>query len=174
MNFLTKLQNSKFSKVFKTVYQTLLFISGAFIVVAMVVTVFMRYVLRTNLFGMEEVILAVVIWFYFLGAVNGSMEDSQIRADLVTVIVKNEKVKRGIAIFSRIVEIVVLVFLIIMSFQLIMLNLERMPSTTALRIPYVIPQFSILLGFVLMLIYSIGHFIVILSSKPDENSPANN
>jgi TRAP-type C4-dicarboxylate transport system, small permease component len=152
-------------------YQLFLFLSGAAIVLAMIATVLMRYVFRTDLFGMEEVILTVAIWFYFLGAANGSMEDSQISADITTVFIKSEKIKLYLKIFTRVIEIVVLVFLIVMTARLLHTNYVRFPTTRGLKIPYIVPQAAILVGFVLMLFYSIGHLLVDLSSKAKSGAP---
>jgi TRAP-type C4-dicarboxylate transport system permease small subunit len=165
--------DSKIARGIKNIYQVFLFISGAVIVLAMVATVLMRYVFKTDLFGMEEIILTVVVWFYFFGGVNGSMEDSQISADIISTLVKNKKVKWVFKIIARIVEIIAIVFFIILSFQLLAVNFKRMPTTQGLKIPYVVPQMAIFIGFTLMLPYTIGHFIVDLWSRSGSEPPEN-
>ena len=143
----------------KNFYQIAIFISGMIILLAMVATVLLRYVLKMNLFGMDEIILAFVFWFYFFGGVNGSREDSQIRADVATVLIRNKKGKWILRLITRLIEIVVLVFLVVLSIQLFITNCERMPATQGLKIPYIVPQFAIVVGFALMLMYDVGHLI---------------
>lgn len=41
-----------------------------------------------NVLGLDEIILLVIFWQYFIGAAQGSREDSQIKADMVSTVVK--------------------------------------------------------------------------------------
>jgi len=174
MKFHDAVGNSFLARSTKKVYQTLLFASGAAVVLAMMATVLMRYVFQTDLFGMEEVVLMVAVWFYFMGGVNGSMEDSQISADIVNVFIKNENIKWGIRLATRVIEVVALAFLIVMTTKLLITNFIRFPTTQGLKIPYVVPQMAILLGFVLMFLYAAGHLIVDVCSKPKNGPPREN
>ena len=90
-NFYDKMCQSFLAKGIRSFYQTAIFVSGMIILLAMVATVVLRYVLKMNLFGMDEIILCFVFWFYFFGGVNGSREDSQIRADVAATLIKNKK-----------------------------------------------------------------------------------
>lgn len=166
-NFYERICGSAPANALKWGYQTLLALSGVIILLAMVAMVLLRYVLKINLFGMDEIILCFVFWFYFFGAVNGSREDSQVRADVTAVFLKNPRTQWALRLFTRAIEIVVTVFLIGMSFWLLAINFERMPATQGLKIPYLVPQFAIAVGFVLMLIYNIGHFLKALAYGPD-------
>lgn len=165
LEFHDTLWNSRTALYIQKIYQIFLFISGAAIVLAMLATVLMRYVFRTDLFGMEEVILTVTMWFYFLGAANGSKEDTQIRADIVNVMIKNRNIKWSLQLITRVIEIVVLIFFIVMTVRLLVINYVRFPTTPGLKIPFLVPQAAMLLGFLLMLFYAVGHFIIDLCSR---------
>lgn len=164
--FCDSVSNSPLTRGIKVLYQSAIFLSGAIILLAMVAMVLLRYVFHMNLFGMDEIILCFVFWFYFFGGVNGSMEDSQIRADVVSVMIKSEKVKWGLRIFTRLIEIGVLCFLVAMSIGLFLTNCQRMPTTQGLKIPYIIPQFAIVVGFLLMLLYTAGHLLRQIADGP--------
>lgn len=156
---IARIGNSRFTKVIRNVYQSAIFLSGMIILLAMIATVLLRYVFKMNLFGMDEIILCFVFWFYFFGGVNGSMEDSHIRADVAATFIKSEKVLWGLRLVTRSIEIVVQVFLIVLSVQLFITNCQRMPSTQGLKIPYIVPQFAIVVGFILMTLYNIAHLV---------------
>lgn len=168
-NFYERISNSALANGVKWLYQTLLALSGVIILVAMVMMVLLRYVFKINLFGMDEIILCFVFWFYFFGAVNGSREDSQVRADVTGVLIKNKKTSWGLRLFTRLIEVVVLVFLIYMSIWLLLINFNRMPTTQGLKIPYLVPQAAIAVGFILMLIYDVGHLLKALAYGPEGN-----
>jgi TRAP-type C4-dicarboxylate transport system permease small subunit len=172
--FCTSVSESRVARVVKSFHQSAIVISGIVIILSMVAMVLLRYVFKLNLFGMDEIILTFIFWFYFFGGVNGSMEDSQIRADIFSVFVKNGRFLWAIRLITRVIEIVVLCFLIYMTVQLLVTNFERMPTTQGLKIPYVIPQLAIGVGFVLMLFYSVGHLLTMIANPPTEKGIAEN
>lgn len=160
--------NHKAVQILKALYQNAIFLAGAIILLAMIATVVLRYVLKMNLFGMDEIILCFVFWFYFFGGVNGSMEDSHIRADVIGTFIKNPKILWGLRLVTRVIEIGVQVFLIWLSVELFLTNCRRMPVTQGLKIPYIVPQFAIVVGFLLMFLYNIGHLLYAIAHKPQE------
>lgn len=169
LNLYNKIWGSKAELGLRKVYQFLIFLSGLAILLAMMATVLLRYVFKMDLYGIDEVILAVVFWFYFFGGINGSFEDSQVRADVVGTLFKNNlKLQHYLRIVTRIIEIIAIIFLIVMSISLLITNFQRMPVTTGLKIPYVIPQMGVALGFILMLFYSVGHLVKQLGTSPEE------
>lgn len=87
------------------------------------------------IFGVDEVILCFAIWFYFLGGINGSREDSQIHADIVSFLFKSQKSVWTLRLISRLIEIIVTLFLTIMAYDLIMVNAVRIPAIQGLLIP---------------------------------------
>ena len=158
-DFYERMCRSFLARSVRGFYQTAIFVSGMIILLAMVATVIMRYILKINLFGMDEIILCFVFWFYFFGGVNGSREDSQIRADVIAIVIHNGKVRWALRIVTRVIEIFVLAFLVYLSLGLFITNCQRMPATQGLHIPYIVPQFAIVIGFALMFAYDIGHLI---------------
>ena len=166
-NFYDKMCQSFLAKGIRSFYQTAIFVSGMIILLAMVATVVLRYVLKMNLFGMDEIILCFVFWFYFFGGVYGSREDSQIRADVAATLIKNKKAVWILRLVTRVIELVVLAFLVVLSVQLFITNCDRMPSTQGLKIPYIVPQFAIVVGFALMFIYNVGHLLRALIDGPE-------
>lgn len=154
--------------ILKALYQNAIFLAGAIILLAMIATVLLRYVFKMNLFGMDEIILCFVFWFYFFGGVNGSMEDSHIRADVIGTFIKNPNILWGLRLVTRIIEIAVQVFLIWLSVELFLTNCRRMPVTQGLKIPYIVPQFAIVVGFILMFLYNVAHLLYSIAHKPQE------
>lgn len=120
----------------------------------------LRYVFDSNLYGVDEIILLFAFWLYFFGSVYGSYENSHIKADIVTVYVKNIRVKDFITLIAQAVVIMVNLVFVFWAWEYFMWGLERMPHSTALRIPLVIPQSAIFFGLVLMAVYHIVYFAV--------------
>ena len=113
MNLYNKIWGSKAEAGMRKVYQFLIFLSGLGILLGMMATVLLRYVFKRDLYGVDEIILAVVFWFYFFGGINGSFEDSQVRADVVgTLFKKNKKLQHYLRIVTRIIDIIAFVCLL--------------------------------------------------------------
>jgi TRAP-type C4-dicarboxylate transport system permease small subunit len=147
---LINFRNSKVWKITDNVQSAILFFCSVSITITIFMTVIMRYVFKTDLYGVEELILVIAFWLYFIGGSRGSMEDSHIKADILDVVIQNDKLKYGLKSFGKAVESFVLIVFAKMSLDLVILNFQRMPKTPGLKIPYVVTQTSIALGFFMM------------------------
>ncbi len=126
----------------------------------LVYSTILRYIFKSNLYGSDEIILLFAFWLYFMGAVYGSYEDSHIKADLVTVYVKNIRIKDFITLIAQVIMILVNIIVITWAWDYFMWGLEKMPLSTALKIPLVIPQSAVFFGLLLMAFYHIVYFIM--------------
>lgn len=122
-------------------------------------SVILRYIFKSNFYGSDEIILMFAFWLYFMGAVYGSYENSHIKADLMNVYVKNIRIKDFINLAAQLIMIVVNVILITWAWDYFSWGLEKMPLSTGLKIPLVIPQSAVFFGLLLMGFYHIVHFI---------------
>jgi len=122
-------------------------------------SVVLRYIFKSNFYGSDEIILMFAFWLYFMGAVYGSYEDSHIKADLLNVYVKNIRIKDFLNLIAQVIMIVVNAILITWAWDYFMWGLEKMPLSTGLKIPLVIPQSAVFFGLLLMALYHIAHFI---------------
>ncbi|MBS3779642.1 MAG: TRAP transporter small permease subunit, partial [Desulfovermiculus sp.] len=50
--------------------------------------VIMRYIFEVPVMGLEEILVYPTVWLYFLGSVNASREDTQIKANVLDVFLK--------------------------------------------------------------------------------------
>lgn len=89
---------------FDAIQKWVLVFTGIIVFVLTIATVFLRYVLTMNVLGLDEIILLVIFWQYFIGAAQGSREDSQIKADMVSTVVKNKTVVAWCHLLARIIE----------------------------------------------------------------------
>ena len=55
--------------------------------------VLMRYVFEIPVMGLEEILVYPTLWLYFLGSVNASREDTQIKANVLDVFLKADRSK---------------------------------------------------------------------------------
>jgi len=138
------------SKLWKGIYGVvggLTSVVSAFLTLFIFITVIARYVFKTDIFGSEEIILLFAWWMYFIGGIGGSMEDSQIKADMVDVFVANKAVVDICKGISGILEFVVFTLSGVLATNLVIENIAKMPRTTGLRIPMICLQTPLAIGF---------------------------
>ena len=73
--------------------------------------VFARYVLRSSLMGIEELMLFPIIWLYMLGGANASYEKSHIECGILTLYVKKEKSQKIFEAVKRTLCVIILTWL---------------------------------------------------------------
>ena len=154
-DFTKRLGNCGLFRFFDAIQKWILVLTGVIVFVLTIATVFLRYVLTMNVLGLDEIILIVIFWQYFLGAAQGSREDSQIKADMVSTVVKNKAVVAWCHLLARIIECGVIGVCIKWSVNYILKDMSVMPYTVVLSIPLVISHAVMLVGFALMLLYHV-------------------
>ncbi|MBN1333204.1 MAG: TRAP transporter small permease [Synergistales bacterium] len=117
--------------------------------------VFFRYILHQDLYGSEEFILIFAFWLYMMGAAYGSFEDSHIQADIVNEYVKSEKLRLRLNLLVSCISTGVCLVINYWAFNYVVWGIVKHARSIAWKIPMVIPQSSIFIGFSVMSIYSL-------------------
>ena len=159
VKFGTKFESSGFWKVLKSIVEWLMIICSVCCSGVIIISAIMRYCFTKNWYGSDEIILVFAFWLYFMGAIYASYENSHIKADIVSSLVKNIRVKDTIALVAAVVLVVVNAVLIVWAVPYLTDAIARMPRTTSLKIPLFIPRIGILLGLVLMEFYHVYYGI---------------
>lgn len=149
-------QEWKMFRFFEKINKTFIIVASVTVFLLTIVTVVLRYILQISIFGLDEIIMIVIFYVYMFGASQGSLEDSQIRADMVSTLVHNKKVVEICHSFARLVETGVLAVCFIWSLTYIGNDLRIVPMTRILKIPVIFTHITLLVGFLFMLIFSIA------------------
>ncbi len=124
-----------------------------------------RYLFSIDFYGVEEILLVFAFWLYFIGAAFGSFEQSHIEADFIQSIYGDTPLTRITSYLRDIIEIAVLLVLTYWNFLLIQFAIERWPITPSWKIPILLPQSAIAVGFILMTFHALLHFYYRLTGK---------
>ena len=73
--------------------------------------VLMRYVFEIPVMGLEEILVYPTLWLYFLGSVNASREDTQIKANVLDVFLKTDRSKLIVRVVADLMALVTAVWL---------------------------------------------------------------
>ncbi len=145
MNILLKLQKG------------ILIISSLLILLGLFITVTLRYVLKMDLFGIEELLLIPIFLLYFIGAAYGSYEKSHITADLLDSYIKNKKFKLWNGLITSLITVLVCLIITYWNTEYFIWSFNQGAKTSGWGIPLFIPHGTVLMGFILMSFYSLIH-----------------
>lgn len=134
-------------------------VGGTVVGILIFVLVFLRYVLGSPLFGIEELILFIGIWLYFMGASYGAYERSHIKAELINVWCKSERSLAILRTVSSVFTVALAVTLVTWTYPFFLWELKRGGTSQALLLPKVICQSAVFFGSVLMAFYFILELI---------------
>ena len=136
-------------------------------------SVLMRYVFKSNLYGLEEIVTLATMWLYFMGGVDGSYEDSHIDADVLSLAIKSEKVKRVLKIIIKAVCLVVSIVFAKWGIDYLNWAVAVGGVTQTLRIPMLLSRMPLSIAFILMVFFNLYHLInAILGRTPPKPGAA--
>lgn len=176
MSVIEKIEKSRLFGLLLKVESMIMIISSILAAGIVFVGVVMRYVLKMNFFGQEEILCVVAMWLYWFGGVYGSFEGSHIKGDMLSTVFKSPRSKKIIELVIQGVSFVVILVFCIWGFEYMSFNLKFHAVSTGLKIPLVYSQLPLLIGFLLMELYTVFNFFRVLLDpgfgKPPEAPPS--
>ena len=127
--------------------------AGGLLTLAILVQIASRYLFRTSILGIEEVILYLAVWFYFLGAALGAEQREHISASLVDVLAIGETPKRWVHWFASLLAVIICAWMTWWAIGLVEWSWQMNMRSTELRVPVWLIQASIPAGLGLMTFY---------------------
>lgn len=121
------------------------------------VQVITRYVLEIPIMGLEESLLYPTLWLYVLGAVNASRENTHIRANVLEIFLSTERQATILAIAGEILSIIVGCWLTYWAWDFTKYSWRVWKESPTLYIPTFYVDVSLLIGLVLMMLYTAVH-----------------
>lgn len=137
----------------------ILVITSLALALAQTSMVIMRYFLKTDFFGIEEIIIIPAFWLFFVGASYGTYKKRHISAELVSWVIKDDYKKVWIETISSFITLIICFIMTYWSVEFFIGSIANGQTSSALQIPHYIPRSSVLFGFLLMSLYFFVEFI---------------
>ncbi|MCI8609753.1 MAG: TRAP transporter small permease subunit [Firmicutes bacterium] len=142
-----------------TIEKTIMIVASIGVVLLIFISVIMRYILEKNFPGMEELVVMVAFWIYFMGGTYGSYENSHITADILSVFVKNEKAQTVIKFIREIITMVILFAASYCAVELMAYTAQAGAVSAVLKVSMMIVYAPIFVGIFMMNFYSVAHVV---------------
>jgi TRAP-type C4-dicarboxylate transport system permease small subunit len=146
-------------RVFDVVWTVAITFGGALLALTVVVEVFLRYVLKSPLFGLEEFSRLIGVWVYFLGAIIGCRLDSHVQGNVTGLLLKTDRSKSVLSTFTWTFSVILCLVFLYHSEKYSVWLYQTGEKTTGLWWPRITSVGSMFFGAVFMTLYSIANAI---------------
>lgn len=116
--------------------------------------VIMRYVLELPVMGLDETLVYPTLWLYFLGSVNASREDTQIKANVLDIFIKTDRNKLKVRIIADLLSLIVALWLTYWAWDYLKYAFRVWKESPTLYIPTFYAESAFFTGLVLMSTYA--------------------
>lgn len=137
------------------IFDNIMFVSSGLVCLLIVIGAFMRYILKKDFYGSEEIILLIAFWMYFIGSAVAAYEGSHISADLISSYLKSEKQRIVLKIVQGFISLLLFIILTWWAFEFNKFSLNVGQKTQVYKIPMVASLSAVLFSFVLSTFYTI-------------------
>ena len=153
-------------KIFRFLWYSLVYlqrifmlISGCIITLLVFIEVMLRYVFGSPLFGVEELIVLIAMWIYFIGASYGAYERSHIKAELIHTWVKSPKKVALVRSINSGITFILSLIMISWTYPFFIWSITQGGKSQALLLPMYYFQSAIFVGAILMSLYFFTEFV---------------
>lgn len=134
------------------------------------ILVVMRQVFGVQFFGQEEMVVALSVWIYFIGAAFGTYDDVHVSGDLIKTLMKTRRSKAIQRIYCFTFNTIIAAGFTYLDIKWLMFQAKLSPLTDALRFPKMWMYSASGVGFVFITIYFFMHLCkaiyVLVTDKP--------
>ncbi|GAB1477263.1 hypothetical protein MASR2M70_21010 [Bacillota bacterium] len=146
---------SKIDLLLERINQFIIVLTGSAVAILIMVGAFMRYVIKMDFYGSEEIILMVGFWLFFVGSISAAREKSHLNANMVAVFTNNPMILKISDLLRDVLSLAVCSLAIYWCYDYWSWVFPLQPKTSVHKIPYYIQQFPMCISFLLWGFYLI-------------------
>ena len=120
--------------------------------------VLMRYIFEIPVMGIDEILVYPTLWLYFMGSVNASREDTQIKANVLEVFLHSEKAKLVVRIFADVFSLIISCWLTTWAWDYFQYAWKIWKESPTLYIPTFYAEMAFFIGMALMTVFICWYF----------------
>lgn len=122
--------------------------------------VIMRYILEIPVMGLEELLVYPTLWLYFLGSVNASREDTQIKANVLDIFMKTERARLTVRVVADLMSVIVSCWLTYWAWDYFRYALRVWKESPTLYVPTFFAECALFIGLVLMTFFALKYLVL--------------
>lgn len=140
--------------ILKKIQELLIVICASVSTLIFVVEVVIRYVLKIDFLGYDELVLLFASWLYFIGGSYAMYKKEHISADMLSLFLKGRVLQVTRVVVDWLIFAITLV-LAIWGVDFFLYAMSRTANTTVWKIPLLVSQSALSVGYILMAFYAL-------------------
>lgn len=150
----------KLDEILEKIENIVLIITGISVCVLIFVGAILRYVLKIDFYGSEEIILFMAFWLYFMGSSLAAKKQSHINANMLTIFIKNEKTLLICDLLKNLIALFITICVTNWCYKYVSWSAQMGAVSNVFKLPNIIGQIPIFISFLLWNIYLIRDIIM--------------
>lgn len=151
---------NKLDKISEWVANWIVVISGIAVCGLIFSGAVMRYILHTDFYGSEELILLAAFWLYFMGSTLAAKHNTHIQAEMLDMFVKNKTVHDIATVVKYVISLGMCVMASVWSVQYVIWNINIHMKSNVFRFPLYISVLPIAISFIAWTAYCLRDLIL--------------
>ena len=149
-----RFRESRGWNILKKIQELLIVICASVSTLIFVVEVVIRYVLKIDFLGYDELVLLFASWLYFIGGSYAMYKKEHISADMLPLFLKGRVLQVTRVVVDWVIFAITLV-LAIWGVDFFLYAMSRTANTTVWKIPLLVSQSALSVGYILMAFYAL-------------------
>jgi len=112
-----------------------------------------RYVVGRGFFAIEDFVGYTAVWLYFIGAAYATHERTQVKAEIVGMVLKSPRTLNITKAVVAAISVIVAAIMTQWTYELVVFSIESNFRTPVYQVPFVYFQAALLVGSFLMAVY---------------------
>ena len=159
----------KIDDIFEFIANWIMTLTGIATCTFIVSAGFMRYFLKVDFYGYEELTLFCAFWLYFMGSAIAGKKDTHINANMISMFCKNQTVINICDLIKIIISLAMCAIATKWCFDYVMWSAQMGAKSNVFKFPNVIAQFPMLVSFFMWTLYLIRDLVKkVISMKNPE------
>lgn len=162
MEYSENIKNPIFKAIYRvivTIQRLICYVCAIALPLIICYQVVLRYVLKSPLMGIEELMTFFIIWLYMMGGSVASEQRSHIECGILTLYIKKDKTMRIFRSFKALVSLIICFWLTRWAFWYFQYSLKLWKTSDILHIPMFLGESSMFIGMAFMLFFSVLELI---------------
>ncbi|MEA5058494.1 MAG: TRAP transporter small permease subunit [Candidatus Pelethousia sp.] len=162
MDYLGNIQNKTLKIIYKVIISVQRFAAmlvGIAVPLIVVYQVLLRYVFKSPLMGIEELLIFFIIWLYMLGGSVASEQRNHIECGILTLYIKKDSHMKLFRCFKSVFSMAVCAWLLYWGYWYFSYSLKMWKISDILHIPMFFGESAIFIGFLLMFFFGMLELI---------------
>lgn len=160
----------KLDKIAEWIANWIVVISGIAVCALIFTGAVMRYILHTDFYGSEELILFAAFWLYFTGSALASKHNTHIKADMLDMFIKNKSALNAANIIKYVISLGMAAVASVWAVKYVQWNININMKSNVFRFPVYITVLPIAISFIVWTIYCVRDLIVCIHGLKDGDS----